>query len=156
MCVNLAEVIDKCLGKVSVTAKCIAGALKLWKQIDSFMKITTVDKNEQANYKNKIKQFKKDVVAFYECGKTTFLSLTNKKFNETYYMHALCFYLSDMVDITWKRHKCGIGVYNMQAIEHRNKESKFFLVNCCNKKHNIVNYNIRRLQDKFLPYNPFI
>ena len=153
MCVDVSTVIEKCLGNVSVTAKCIAGALKLWKRINSFIKITTVDEKKQDEYKKKMKQFKKDVIAFYECGKKTFLSLTNKKFQETYYMHALRYYLPVMVDITWERHKCGIGVYNMQAFEHRNKESKFFLVNCCNKKHNIVNNNIRRLQDNFLPNN---
>ena len=39
-------------------------------------------------------------------------------------MHILRFYIAEAAKVTYARHQMGVGVFNMQGFERRNKESK--------------------------------
>ena len=51
--------------------------------------------------------------------------------------------------MTLERHGLGIGIFNMQGFERRNKESKNTLRRFSNMKGNIVINNVKRLWDIF-------
>ena len=86
----------------------------------------------------------------FEIGADSFLSDGTKiGEKESFYMHALKNYIPTMARITLERHKLGIGVFNMQGFERRNKESKNTLRRFSNMKGNIVMNNVKRLWDIF-------
>ena len=68
---------------------------------------------------------------------------------ETLYMHALRFYIPVIAKVTFDRHGVGIGIFNMQGFERRNKESKNTLQRFSNNKGNMVVPNLKRLWDVF-------
>jgi hypothetical protein len=80
---------------------------------------TTYNTNDES-YLHALALFKTIVREFYTCGKETFLS----KGDEPFYFHCLCYYLPKIAEITYSRHKLGIGIFTMQGFERRNKESK--------------------------------
>ena len=87
---------------------------------------------------------------FYKVGAKSFLTGGSTAGNEeTFHMHALQFYIPELVKITFDRHGLGIGIFNMQGFERRNKESKNTLKRFSNNKGNIILPNLRRLWDVF-------
>ena len=119
----------------------LVGALDLVGGIFSFMSMSYIDDHEE--YVTKKEQFKIDLELFYEFGRSTFL-----KENESFYMHCMRFYLPTHADVTFERHQLGLGIFNMQGFERRNKESKnsihrFTTMNR-NSPHLLVN-NMKRL-----------
>ena len=64
-------------------------------------------------------------------------------------MHCLRFYIPKIVDITYKNHNLGIGIFTMQGFERRNKESKNILRRFSNGMGNIAIQNLKRLWDVF-------
>ena len=105
----------------------LAKALDLWYEIEKHLKRGKVDAKEAAGFPLKIEQFKKNIDSFYECGIDTFLTKVEMGDDETYYVHALKYYIPNHATQSWEDHKCGIGVFTMQGFERRNKESKNIL-----------------------------
>ena len=114
--------------------------------IFKFMSITYVTCNE--SHKDSLQTFKTDVRQFYASGRHSFLSTGD----EPFYFHCLCYYLPQIAEITFTRHRLGLGIFAMQGFERRNKESKTMIRKSCTSNHNspalLVN-NIRRLQQLF-------
>ena len=77
--------------------------------------------------------------------------MTNRKVGdaETFYMHALRFYMPEIADETWKRHGLGVGIFTMQGVERRNKESKNCYNRFSNRKGNELLNNLSKLWDIF-------
>ena len=93
-------------------------ALKVLKPIFDFTSITHIE--DGVNYGELLVQFKDDVTLLFRHGKDTFLAGNGV----TFYFHCLRFYLPQIANITFKRHKLGLGIFTMQGFEQRNKESK--------------------------------
>ena len=68
---------------------------------------------------------------------------------ETFYTHALRFYIPRIAKITYDRHGVGVGIFTMQGFERRNKESKQCLSQSCNYRNNILPNNLGNLYDIF-------
>ena len=124
----------------------VVGGLSLMQDLFKFMSITYID--DQEIYKIQLIKFKKDLKGFYKFGKNTYLSD-----DETFYCHCFRYYLPQLVDITFERHKLGLGIFSMQGFERRNKESKNSLrrFSTMNRKspYLLVN-NMRRLLQVYL------
>ena len=93
--------------------------------------------------------FINNVKAFYKAGSKTFLTKKNVGDNETFYLHALRFYLPKIAEETFRDHNLGLGVFTMQGFERRNKESKNALKRFTNNRGNIVVSNLKRLYDVY-------
>ena len=135
--------------------------LSLWKSIFRFLAIARLREDDVASttetekhitmteYINLTLKFKSDVKLFYTVGSRTFLSRRGTEGeDETFYMHCLRYYLPGIVDTTFERHGCGVGIFNMQGFERRNKESKN-IYNNNNNHRGKLNTNINRLWDIF-------
>ena len=93
---------------------------------------------------------------FYRCGTETFLSGKGNNFGEeeTYYLHALKYYIPRDAWKIWETHKCGIGVlFTMQGFERHNEESKNITRRFNNNKHNICSQILKRLWGSFFYRN---
>ena len=112
----------------------LAKALDLWYVIEKHLKRAKVNKKEAVGFSLEIEKFKKNIDSFYECGIDTFLTSVEMGDDETYYLHALKYYILYHARKTWDNHKCGIGVFTMQGFERRNKESKNILRQFSNMK----------------------
>eukprot|EP00551_Chaetoceros_affinis_P016131 CAMPEP_0203712330 /NCGR_PEP_ID=MMETSP0091-20130426/69973_1 /ASSEMBLY_ACC=CAM_ASM_001089 /TAXON_ID=426623 /ORGANISM="Chaetoceros affinis, Strain CCMP159" /LENGTH=776 /DNA_ID=CAMNT_0050590301 /DNA_START=350 /DNA_END=2681 /DNA_ORIENTATION=- len=123
-------------------------ALGLWRKIFKFLSITYIERN---TYLNKMEQFEVELKRFYDVGSRTFLSThgTENGMEETFYCHALRYYIPDITRVTYERHSLGVGIFNMQGFERRNKESKNCMKRFSNNKGNIVVNNMKRLWDVF-------
>ena len=128
--------------------KSLVKSLNLWVEIFRFLGVTHVRNEEE--YSSSIQKFKVNVIEFYKYGEHTFLSSPGRPGKEeTFYTHALRFYLPSIVEITFERHQLGVGIFNMQGFERRNKESKNCMKRFSNNKGNAVVNNIKRLYDVF-------
>lgn len=74
---------------------------------------------------------------------------------ETYYLHALKYYIPKHARKIWDTHKLGIGIFTMQGFERRNKESKNIMRRFNIKKHNICSQILQRLWDYFSHNNDY-
>ena len=125
-------------------------ALNLWKQLFKFLGTTYIVEGGGEEYCNRLDKFNDDVTCFYEKGRRTFLSEPgNPGGTETFYMHALRFYLPRFARQTYQRHGLGIGIFNMQGFERRNKESKNCMKRFCNHRGNVLVNNMKRIYDVF-------
>ena len=59
------------------------------------------------------------------------------------------FYMIDITKVTFEKHGLGVGIFNMQGFERRNKEPKEVMRKHGNNKGNILVSNMGRLRDKF-------
>ena len=50
---------------------------------------------------------------------------------------------------TYNKYCCGIGIYSMQGMERRNKESKNIAKRYCNNRYNMCYSTMNRLFDLF-------
>ena len=109
---------------------------------------------EGGGYLPQLQQFKEDVEDFYDVGGRTFLVKDGNpnESTETFYMHVLRYYIPEIALETYQKHQTGVGVYNMQGFERRNKESKDCLKKYSNKKGNYCINNIKRCYDFFNLY----
>ena len=104
----------------------------------------------ESQYLREIETFKFNVKEFYSAGLRTFLSSPSQNGDdETFYMHCLRYYVPKIALETYETHKCGIGIFNMQGFERRNKESKNCLKRFSNNSGNVVINNIARIYDVF-------
>ena len=128
----------------------IKTALQLWVELFKFLGTTYVEDKEK--YKVDMKNFEKNVKKFYDCGSRTFLSSkqgVSDGDEETFYTHVLRFYIPIIAIMTFERHEVGVGIFNMQGFERRNKESKNIMSNHSNNKGNILIPNVKKLWDAF-------
>ena len=112
-----------------------------------FIHITNI--LDKGAYPDSLKDFESSLKMFYACGAKTFLTKTTTGDTETFYMHALRFYMLPIAQQTFREHELGLGVFTMQGYERRNKESKNTLKRFNNNKGNLVVPNLRRLWDVF-------
>ena len=122
-------------------------ALTILRPIFKFMSITYID--NESEYLIDLHHFKNNVRLLFKNGKDTFLAGGDV----TFYFHCIRFYMPQLIDLIFKRHKIDLGIFNMQGFERRNKENKNILNKFAilNKKSDklLVN-NIRRLLNVFL------
>ena len=135
----------------SLYLKGLMRALVLWKTMFAFLGKTRIDDCGGVDgYKTMIDSYVSNANELFEIGADSFLSDGTKiGEKESFYMHALKNYIPTMARITLERHRLGIGVFNMQGFERRNKESKNTLRRFSNMKGNIVMNNVKRLWDIF-------
>lgn len=83
----------------------LCALLEHWNKISVFMVVAKVTDEEQ--YESKLDQFVKDVIEFYKKDKYTFLTKnsTTPGDNETYYLHALRFYIPQIAKKCFKNTK---------------------------------------------------
>ena len=123
-------------------------ALELWVDIFKFLGITMI--KDEESYKRELDEFEVKVREFYRVGVDTFLSKTGVKGgSETFYLHTLRFYIPRFARLTAERHNLGIGIFNMQGFERRNKESKNCMKRFTNNIGNVIPNNLRRVWDIF-------
>ena len=125
-------------------------ALELWLKLFKFLGITYITNEDK--YKNDLLQFELNLKRFYTVGTRTFLSSQQMIVDgreESFYCHALCYYMIEIAKVTFERHRVGIGIFNMQGFERRNKESKNCIRRFSNKRGNVLPNNLRRIWDVF-------
>ena len=128
--------------------KNICLGLRQIRPIIKFMTKTYIKTED--DYKKDLSFFKKDLEVFYEAGKGTYF---RKEADESFYMHCLRFYMPKIAEITFDRHKLGLGIFTMQGFERRNKESKntikrFSTTN--RKSKSLMKNNLKRLLMVFI------
>ena len=97
----------------------LSNGLALLQPICKFLTLTYIDSEEE--YKKTLNEFKENVKVFYDSGKLSYL---REDADETFYFHCLRYYMPEIAEVTYKRHKLGVGIFTMQGFERRNKESK--------------------------------
>jgi hypothetical protein len=122
-------------------------SLSIWAELSRFIHIVQIP--DEQSYLTELDQFEKNVVDFYECGRTTFLTNNADGDIEFFYSHVVRFYLPRFARDIFDKHKVGLGVFTMQGYERRNKESKNTMKRFTNKKGNLVFQNLKRLWDIF-------
>ena len=125
-------------------------ALQLWLKLFKFLGLTYITNEDE--YKNDLLQFELNLKRFYTVGARTFLSSQQMIVDgreESFYCHALRYYMIEIAKVTFERHRVGIGIFNMQGFERRNKESKNCIRRFSNKRGNVLPNNLRRIWDVF-------
>ena len=95
------------------------------------------------------KKYEEDVKKFYAAGKTSFLSSKTEGDIDTFYSNTIRFYMLQIAQTAFEKHKLGLGIFTMQGFERRNKESKNTFRRFTNKKGNTLLSNLKRLWDFF-------
>ena len=121
----------------------------LWYKIEQFMKIGHVSAEDVDSFPDQIIKFTNNIKDFYTCGASSFLTNKDIGSEETFYLHALRYYIPGIATNTWSEHKAGIGIFTMQGYERRNKESKNTLRRYNNNKAKKLPQNLNRLYDIF-------
>ena len=115
--------------------------LKNWKNISRILSITYINPEDEEKYKNQMCLFKLLVAQFKLAAKSTIFAprsaTETEDTNENYYSHVLINYTVPMMEQTFKKYKMGMGIYSMQGIERRNKESKNCAVRFTNNRYNL-------------------
>ena len=96
---------------------------KLWPKITEFIHIVDID--DKNDYLKKLEEFKENVKLFHKHETSNFLTAGHLEGDaETFYSHALRFYLPQQAEWLFKKCKVGLRVFLMQGFEHQNKQSK--------------------------------
>ena len=105
----------------------------------------------QQNMNKDMNSFVENVKKFYDIGKGSFMTKTQKKVggNETFYLHCLRYYMPKRAKDTLEKHKLGLGIFTMQGFERHNKESKNTLKRFCNGKDDTLSPNLKKNYDVF-------
>ena len=135
--------------------KDICEGLELYHDIFEFLGITYIEKGEEERYKERIDIFEEQVSKLYEVGGRTFLSKNGKPTGseETFYFHVLRYYVMKIARETLAVHGVGVGLFNMQGFERRNKESKVKVKNSSNGRGNVLIHNMKKLYIDFRDNN---
>lgn len=104
---------------------------------------------QKFEYENKIEIFKNNIKELYKAGKDTFLTDNLLGDNENVYMHILLGYFLTIVENTQKDYELGVGIFDMNGFERRNKESKEYAHKYTNNKSSLSMTIINRLWDFF-------
>lgn len=151
--VNFIKRIDDIVGLIKLLVEpdeefdSFLNALVLWKDISKFLNITEIEDKDE--YKCKIEKFEKDVTLFYELGSKSFLTKNDLGDMESFYTHVLRNYIVPIANKTLSDYGCGVGVFTMQAYEHRNKQSKRFMRSRTNNRGNLCMQTIQALFQLF-------
>ena len=86
---------------------------------------------------------------FQKAAGDTIYTATSVGDSKTFYAHVLFCYYPYLVDKVWEKHKLGIGIFNLQGMERRNKESKTAAKKYYNNKHNVYSQTMNRMYDRF-------
>ena len=128
---SFVELVKKSVKATRGPMKDFVEVCKLWPKITEFIHIVDID--DKNDYLKKLEEFKKNVKLFHKHGASNFLTSGLEEGDaETFYCHALRFYLPQQAEWLFKKCKVGLGVFLMQGFEHRNKQSK----RCCATKSN--------------------
>eukprot|EP00957_Ditylum_brightwellii_P165732 12618146-Ditylum_brightwellii.AAC.1 len=123
-------------------------ALVMWRDMSLFINRTEV--NNYVTYEQEdIYDFEHKLELFYACGSKTFLTKKEVGDGKTFYYHVLKGYMPKLVRTSWEEYEVGIGVYNIQEYERRNKESKNASKKFTNNKGNVAIQGMKRLYDEF-------
>ena len=133
----------------STTMNNICEALLLWKSISRILSLTSYKDVE--DFKALFKELNNNLKRFYVVGGDSFLTkdTSNKGNDETFYCHALRFYLPKRMKKLFDEYKVGLGICTMQGFERRNKESKNTMKRFSNGKGNMLKNNMKRLWTVF-------
>jgi len=121
--------------------------LNIYPQLDSFIQISKVTNHQL--YQSQIINFKHNLIQFQEAASETIY--TNKSIGDSkfFYGHILFYYYPILVNQIWNKHKLGIGIFNLQGMERRNKESKEAARRFYNGKHNVCNQTMNRMFNRY-------
>ena len=100
-------------------------------------------------YLQKINDYENIVKTLYTVGDKLFLTDKEEGDRETIYTHVCQYYITKIARLTFEMYGLGVGIFNMQGFERRNKDSKKALKRLCNYKGNIVTPNMKLLWDIF-------
>ena len=124
--------------------------LNSWREISSIISITRI--NNRQEYKKTIDRFKVLLNDFKESSQETILNPTTaneEDQKETFYFHVLQNYMLPIMIQTFETFNMGLGIYSMQGIERRNKESKNIAKRFSNNRYNLCFSTMQRLFDLF-------
>ena len=115
------------------------------------MSIAYIEDN--VDYQKVIESFKLKIKQFETAAENTILlsqSATDAEgCNENFYTHALIRYLVPIMQTTFDTYNMGLGIYSMQGVERRNKESKNCAKRFSNYRGNLCISTMNRLFDVF-------
>ena len=152
---DIVKFIKKHLENTKVTRSLIV-LLNEWREISRIMNITYIENNE--DYLNTIKVFETKIQHFKKAAKYTIYSATSGNDNleekkENFYCHVLTEYLVPIMKQTYNKYGLGIGIFSMQGMERRNKESKNCAKRFYNNRYNICISTLLQLFDLFFHGN---
>ena len=137
--------------EVNAVTKNLIILLKSYQNITKILSITRI--NDKKKYNNQRALYKLLIAQLKHAALETILAPTNASEtvtkNENYYVHVLINYTPTMIDQTYEQYGFGLGIFSMQDIERRNKESKNCAHRFSNHKYNLCISTIGRLFDIF-------
>ena len=140
----------------TMTLSHIITLLTYYPLLDKFLRITKVidtnssleEQDKQKNdYELKIIEFKNNLLIYKKAAAQTILSKNAIGDSENFYSHVLFNYYPKLIIKVWNEYKVGVGVFNLQGFERRNKESKNAAKCFYNGKHNICTQTMNRMHD---------
>jgi hypothetical protein len=126
--------------------KNLGTALSLLPLIFNFLSITYIE-NPKKYLEEELPDFENNLKLFIKSGRYSFLLN-----DEPFYFHCMRYYLPTIARQTFHSFQLGLGIFNMQGFERRNKESKTLLHRACNNKRSskaMLRNNLRRLLINF-------
>ena len=119
-------------------------SLKLWRDIFGFLAVTTVTDDE--GYTKLMDETEKKIQDLYEIVGSSLLTRVESNIGaqETFYWHALRFYMPTMIRDTYAKHSLGIGIFTMQGFERRNKETKMIYQRYNNHNGDTLSANLKK------------
>ena len=84
-----------------------------------------------------LESYKQCVKVFYDAGLKSFMTNSIKGDGETFYIHNITFYMPSIIDVTYKNHKLGPGIWSMEGFEYKNAQSKRAIYTHSNRKGNL-------------------
>jgi len=123
-------------------------ALKLWADCYKFLVKAKVE--EGNDYEEEIKTYEKNMIELYRCGAKTFFKKNGTVGpGETVYFHMLLCQVPYWARKTYARHGVGIGVFTLQGMERRNKETKHEFKKHTNCKGNLCKQTMKKTVDVY-------
>ena len=100
-----------------------------------------------------IAEFKRLSVELYSAGMKTFFTDRVWGDHETFYAHALCFYVVTILKRTYSKYGIGLGVFTMEGFEAINVSTKRLLCNHSNHHGNVCVQAMVRMTHQFINHN---
>ena len=125
--------------------KDVVESLGLWHKIFGFLGITYIKDDEK--YIKSMEDNEKHIERLYQIMGNSALTRpgdSSKGQKETFYWHALRYYLPWMIRDTYETHSLGIGIFTMQGFERRNKETKKIYQQRCNNRGDTMTANLKK------------